>query len=203
MIWRCPAAGPPRDGPVLFLDRDGVIIVDRDYLADPDGVELVPGVADALLRAAAAGYALIGISNQSGIGRGRFGATELVAVMNRVDEELARCGVRLDAMYYCPHAPADACRCRKPEPGLLEEASVCFRWTPDRSWVIGDKASDVDLGRRHGLGAALVGTGHGRTQRALVEAAWPADPRVLLVPDPATAIDRILAADTRNGGLPR
>lgn len=196
MIWRAPEVQVPREGPVLFIDRDGVLIVDRDYLSDPAGVELISGVPGALAAAAAAGFALVGISNQSGVGRGRFGMGELEAVMLRVDEALRAEGVALDAMYFCPHAPADGCRCRKPGPGLLEEAAAAFRWDAARTWVIGDKASDVELGRRHGLGAVLVGTGYGATERAAVEAARPGDARVLHAPDLAGAVAAILGSAT-------
>lgn len=193
MIWRAPSTPVPRAGPTLFIDRDGVVIVDRDYLADPAGVELLPGVPAALRTAAAAGYALVGISNQSGVGRGRFGQAELEAVMERVDRALAESGTGLDAMYYCPHAPQDGCRCRKPGPGLLEEASAAFRWDAERSWVIGDKASDVELGRRLGLGAVLVATGYGAAERARVAAARPDDERVLFAADLAAAVGAILS----------
>lgn len=197
MIWRSPPSGIVRTGPALFLDRDGVVIVDRDYLSDPAGVELVPGAAAAMVRAASAGYLLIGLSNQSGIGRGRFGPAALEAVMARVDLELSRHGAAFDAMYYCPHAPEDGCRCRKPGPGLLEEAAVSFRWEAARSWVVGDKASDVELGRRHGLGAVLVATGHGAGEGARVAKVWSGDPLVGQAVDLAGAVGLILA-----GGAP-
>jgi histidinol-phosphate phosphatase family protein len=193
MIWRAPSGPAPREGPTLFIDRDGVVIVDRDYLADPAGVELLPGVPAALRAAAAAGYALVGISNQSGVGRGRFGLAELESVMERVDRALAEAGAGLDAMYYCPHAPQDGCRCRKPAPGLLEEASAAFRWDAERSWVIGDKASDVELGRRLGLGAVLVATGYGAGEQARVAASRPNDERVLYAADLAAAVGAILS----------
>ncbi|MBK8166030.1 MAG: HAD-IIIA family hydrolase [bacterium] len=203
MIWRAPPGPVPRDGPILFIDRDGVLIVDRDYLADPAGVELIPGVPAALRAAAAAGYALVGISNQSGVGRGRFGQAELTAVMERVDEALAEAGAGLDAMYYCPHAPQDDCRCRKPGPGLIEEASASFRWDVGRAWVIGDKASDVELGRRLGLGAVLVATGYGAGERALVAAARPGDERVRFAADLSAAVEVILSlAPDAGGGTP-
>jgi len=200
MIWRSPPSGTLKSGPALFLDRDGVVIVDKDYLSDPEGVELVPGAAAAMARAARAGYLLIGLSNQSGLGRGRFGQAELEAVMARVDRELSRQGVALDAMYYCPHAPEAGCRCRKPGPGLLEEAAASFRWEAARSWVVGDKASDVELGRRHGLGAVLVGTGYGAGEAACVSAGWPADPLVRQAADLAAAVELILGADAGAGG---
>lgn len=202
MIWKAPARGERRTGPVLFLDRDGVIIVDKDYLSDPDAVELVPGAGAAMARAARAGRLLVGLSNQSGFGRGYFGQAELDAVMKRVEAELAREGVALDGLYYCPHAPDQGCRCRKPGPGLLEEASASFAWEAGRTWVIGDKASDVELGRRHGLGAVLVGTGYGAQQAELVRAAWPADPRVLFAVDLPAAIAMILALEDGEEGAP-
>lgn len=203
MIWRAPTGLEPREGAVLFIDRDGVLIVDKDYLADPAGVELLPGVPEALRAAAAAGYALVGISNQSGLGRGRFGQTELAAVMRRVDEVLAASGTALDAMYYCPHAPEDGCRCRKPGPGLLEEAAAAFNWDRERSWVVGDKASDVEFGRRHGLGAVLVATGYGAGEASRVASTRPGDPRVRFAPDLATAVAEILRDAPRPGSAPR
>jgi D-glycero-D-manno-heptose 1,7-bisphosphate phosphatase len=200
MIWRSPPTGILRTGPALFLDRDGVVIVDRDYLSDPEGVELVPGAAAAMARAAAAGYLLIGLSNQSGLGRGRFGPAELEAVMARVDLELSRYGVAFDAMYYCPHAPEDGCRCRKPGPGLLEEAAASFQWDAARSWVVGDKVSDVELGRRHGLGAVLVGTGYGGGEAVPLATVWGGDPRVVQAVDLAGAVEMILGAGADSGG---
>lgn len=192
MIWRCPEAADPVERPALFLDRDGVVIVDQNYLGDPEGVELVPGAATAMVRAASAGYLLIGLSNQSGLGRGRFGPEQLAAVMARVDLVLSAFGAAFDAVYYCPHAPHDGCRCRKPGPGLLEEAALSFRWNPSRSWVIGDKSSDVALGRRHGLGGVLVATGHGAEHADQVRAQYAGDARVLLAADLSAAVDRIL-----------
>lgn len=200
MIWRSPPFGALKAGPALFLDRDGVVIVDKDYLFDPEGVELAPGAAAAMVRAAQAGYLLIGLSNQSGLGRGRFSQADLEAVMARVDRELSLHGVAFDAMYYCPHAPEAGCLCRKPGPGLLEEAAASFRWEPSRSWVVGDKTSDVELGRRHGLGAVLVGAGTGSGEAAKVAVAWPGDPFVRLAADLAAAVELILGADAGTGG---
>ncbi|MBD3221784.1 HAD-IIIA family hydrolase [bacterium] len=187
-MTRWPDIEPPaRDAtprPTLFLDRDGCLNVDRDYLADPAQVELVPGAAGALRRARAAGYRLIGVSNQSGLGRGRFARAELDAVMTRLDELLRAADAPLDAFYYCPHAPQDGCACRKPRTGLLDEAAREFFWDPARSWVIGDKVSDVDLARAAGLRGILVLTGHGADERRrLVDREG-----VLVRPDLAAAI---------------
>jgi D-glycero-D-manno-heptose 1,7-bisphosphate phosphatase len=182
---------------VLFLDRDGVIIEDRHYLADPEDVKLVPGAAAALARARRAGYTLVGVSNQSGLGRGRFGTGDLARVMTRLDELLAAAGAPLDAFHYCPHAPEDGCDCRKPRLGLLREASHRTPWIPGASWVVGDKPSDVELGRAADLGAVLVRTGYGRASEQEVRARWRDDPRVLVAEDLGAAVEAILA---RNGG---
>jgi histidinol-phosphate phosphatase family protein len=159
---------PPSGAPALFLDRDGVLMVEKDYVDDPDLVELVPGVPAALRQALAAGWLLIGVSNQSGLGRGRFTMAQFTAVMTRLDELLAEEGCPLHGFFYCPHAPDEGCRCRKPSPGLLAEAGRHYRWDPARSWVVGDKVSDVDLALDAGLQPALVRTGHGVEQEALL-----------------------------------
>lgn len=183
-----PCTGETVVRPTLFLDRDGVIVVEKDYLRDPDAVELVPGAATALRRAREAGFQLIGVSNQSGLGRGRFGPAEFGAVMTRLDELLAAAGCPLDGFFYCPHAPDDGCACRKPGTGLLAEARRAFAWDPVRSWVIGDKVSDVDLARAAGLRGILVLTGHGA-----VEVDRLGDrPEVLVRRDLAAAVAAIL-----------
>jgi D-glycero-D-manno-heptose 1,7-bisphosphate phosphatase len=183
-----PAAPPDRPRPaprLLFLDRDGVIIVDAHYLHDPDGVRLLPGAADALRRAGAAGFTLVGLSNQSGIGRGYYTEAQFAAVQARVDAELAAAGTGLAALFYCPHAPEAGCRCRKPAPGLLAEASRWFVWPAGGAWLVGDKASDVELARRAGVRALLVRTGKGRAEEA---AARAADPAAAVVDDLAAAV---------------
>jgi len=157
-------AGGGASPPAIFVDRDGCLIVERHYLADPELVELIPGAAAALRSAREAGYLLIGLSNQSGVGRGRFGEDELAAVFARLHALLDAEGAALDGYFYCPHAPEEGCVCRKPEPGLLAEAAEYFVWDERRSWTVGDKISDLDLGLRAGLGSVLVRTGYGRDQ---------------------------------------
>lgn len=177
--------------PTLFLDRDGVIVVEKDYLSDPDKVELVPGVASALARARAAGWQLVGVSNQSGIGRGRFGVEDLDRVMKRLSAIMDSAGCPLDAFFYCPHAPGHGCRCRKPGPGLLDEAAAELAWDPARTWVIGDKVSDIDLALNHGLRAILVRTGHGVEQ----EGCLGGRSGVVVVDGLPAAVDFILEQD--------
>jgi len=190
---RAEAAVPVegRAGRALFVDRDGVIIADADYPADPAAVRLLPGAAAALARARAAGWLLIGVSNQSGIGRGYYGEAEFTAVQRRVDDDLAAAGAGLDALYYCPHAPADDCRCRKPRTGLLEEAATRFRWVAERSWLVGDKLSDAQLARSAGLRAVLVLTGKGEARGGGLP---PGDP-VLVAADLAEAVSKVLSGE--------
>lgn len=193
-VWKRPPEAPARlPQPALFLDRDGVVIRDRDYLADPAEVEVLGGVADAMRRARAAGFWLIGVSNQSGLGRGYFKTADFGAVMARLEAELAAADVSFDGFYYCPHAPRDRCQCRKPQLGLLAEAARSFTWDPARSWVIGDKVSDVALGQAGGLGSVLVRTGYGAQDEAVVRRRWSSGDRVLVADDLPQAVDLVLA----------
>lgn len=189
--WREPET-VRSPGPVLFLDRDGVLIEDCHYLSDPDLVVLVAGVPAALRAARDAGFSLVGVSNQSGLGRGRFSPDDLAAVMGRLDELLVDAGAPLDAFHYCPHAPDADCNCRKPRPGLLEEAARRTPWDRGTSWVVGDKGSDIRLARDAGLGAVLVRTGYGAGEEAAVKEHWGDDPLVLVADDLTGAVALIL-----------
>jgi D-glycero-D-manno-heptose 1,7-bisphosphate phosphatase len=146
---------------VVVLDRDGTINVERHYLADPAQVELIAGAAEGLRRLRDLGLELVVVTNQSGLGRGYFTADTLAAIHARLVECLAAEGVELAGIYVCPHLPTDGCRCRKPGPGLLEQAARERRFDPREAFVIGDKASDVELGRRAGSTTLLVRTGYG------------------------------------------
>jgi D-glycero-D-manno-heptose 1,7-bisphosphate phosphatase len=145
----------------LFLDRDGTLIEDRHYLADPAGVALIPGAGEALARIGQAGIPVVVVTNQSGIGRGLFGEEEFRAVQRRLEEELAAHGARLDAVYHCPHAPdADPpCDCRKPLPGLFQRAARDLELELEGSWFVGDRLRDVLPGLELGGRAALLVTG--------------------------------------------
>ena len=189
-----PPGGPTR--PALFIDRDGCLIEERHYLSDPEQVVLIPGATAVLRRAREAGFLLIGASNQSGIGRGKIDEHQLGAVMSRLSDLLAAEQAVLDAFFYCPHTPEDRCDCRKPAPGLLEEASARFSWDRATSWVIGDKLSDVDLALGAGLAAALVRTGYGRAQEAVWRERDATGGRVLIADDLAAAVSAILAEAT-------
>ena len=144
-----------------ILDRDGTIIEDRHYLSDPNQVELTTAAAQGLLRLAEMDLGLVVITNQSGIGRGYFEQQDLNAVNQRMCGLLEAQGVQLSGIYCCPHIPQDACSCRKPRTGLLEKAADELHFDPSTCFVIGDKASDIELGQMIGATTFLVTTGYG------------------------------------------
>lgn len=145
----------------VFLDRDGTIMVDTGYPSDPDEVALLPGAADALRGLHKRGYALVIVSNQSGIGRGLVTSAQASAVHERVASTLLELGVPLDGAYYCPHGPDDACNCRKPLPGLLRQAASELALDLTRSFMVGDCQSDVEAGRSVGCTTILLGRAEG------------------------------------------
>lgn len=153
------------------------------YLADPDAVELLPGAAAGLRTMQRLGLGLVLITNQSGIGRGYFSEERLGQVHERLRRLLADEGIVLDGIYYCPHAPADDCPCRKPRPGLLLRAATEVEFRPADSFVIGDKRCDLELGRAVGATTLLVRTGYG----AEVESAGPAAAADWIVDDLSAA----------------
>lgn len=134
----------------VFLDRDGTIIRDGHYLADPAGVELIVGAAAALRALAKAGFKLVVVSNQSGLARGIIAPAAHDAVHARFVEVLAAEGVALDAVYYCAHGPDDGCDCRKPRAGMISRAVVEHGIDAASSFMIGDKRSDIEAGRAAG-----------------------------------------------------
>lgn len=196
--WRAvdPAHFPPGSR-ALILDRDGVVVQEAHYLADPAALQVVPGALQAMRRARAAGFRLVGVSNQSGIGRGLFTHQDLGLVMDRLDGILDPAGAGFHGFYYCPHDPRDGCACRKPGIGLLVEAGILPALDLGRSWLVGDKATDVALGRALGVGAILVRTGYGARSETEVRRIWGRDPAVSVVPDLTAAVDLVLA---RTGG---
>lgn len=145
----------------VFLDRDGTIIVDKGYLAEPAGIEFIPGAIGALRLLSRRGITLVVVSNQSGVGRGLFETRELEDVDSRFKALLLKNGVELAGTYYCVHADNAGCGCRKPEPALALLAAAQHDIDPGRSYVVGDKTSDVMLARNLGCGSILVMTGMG------------------------------------------
>jgi histidinol-phosphate phosphatase family protein len=145
----------------VFLDRDGTINEEVGYLRDPNLVRLLPGDGEAVRLLREAGWRVIVVTNQSAIARGYLDLQTLHAINSRLIAELQRWGATVDDILYCPHHPDDRCRCRKPNTGLIELAKSRFDIDLPASWVIGDQASDIQLGRNAGCRTILVLTGHG------------------------------------------
>ena len=143
-----------------FLDRDGTLIEERNYLADPDQAVLLPGAAEGLKALMARGFRLVVVSNQSGVGRGYFTEADAHAVNARVDEMLRAQGVDIAGWYICPHAPEQPCDCRKPFPGMVDQATADFPVDLPSSIMIGDKDIDLQLAANRGMRGFLVTSGH-------------------------------------------
>lgn len=155
-------------GPAVFLDRDGTLIEERDYLRHPDEVSLLPGAGVALQKLQAAGFKLIIVSNQSGVGRGYFSMADVDAVNARVREEFARFGATFDKIYIAPEAPGQPGRGRKPSPAFLFDARDELGVDLPSSHMIGDKLIDLECGWNAGLKRCwLVRTGYGKQTEEL------------------------------------
>lgn len=150
----------------VFLDRDGTLNVDRSFLTKPEQLQLLPGIGPALRQLRAAGYALVVVTNQSGIGRGIMSEAQLQDVHGEMNRQLAELGVVLDGVYYCPAAPTSSDPLisdhpdRKPAPGMLLRAARELHLDLGRSWMIGDALRDMMAGQKAGcLACVLVRTG--------------------------------------------
>lgn len=161
----------------VFLDRDGTINEEKEYLSRVEDFEFIPGAAAAISRLNAAGFLVIVVTNQSGIGRGYYDEAALERLHRHMDRELARFGAAVDAYYFCPHHPQHGigdygveCACRKPLPGMLLQAARDFPLDLAASYIIGDKLADVDAGLKAGCRPLLVRTGYGAAEEARLPA---------------------------------
>ena len=185
--------------PAIFLDRDGTMNEDVGYLSELSQLTLYPWTIDAVRLLNRAGYAVVVVTNQGGIGRKMIRPEFVGELHAAIAERLARGGAHVDGWYHCPHHPAALidelrvdCRCRKPEPGMVLDAVRDLALDPTRSWVIGDKWLDVQLGQRVGARGILVRTGWGR----LEEETRPEGQAVHAICDTlAEAVAVVLAAD--------
>ena len=155
-----PDAEPRR---AAFVDRDGVIIEERDYAWRTEDFALLPGAAAALRELQSAGYLLVVVTNQSGIARGFYTEADYAAFTAHMRSRLGALGVRLDAVEHCPHLPdaavaryRRACDCRKPRPGMLRRAIATLDIDAGASVLVGDRATDVAAGRAAGVGRCLL-----------------------------------------------
>lgn len=138
-----------------FLDRDGVLIEDRGYLSDPAGIAWIPGAVEAIRRLRAEGYAPILATNQSGVGRGMFTQDALDRFHEALVARLNALEAPLAAIAWCPHGPNEACDCRKPLPGMLEEAFAALPLVREGSFMVGDREGDVQAGEAAGIRGLL------------------------------------------------
>ncbi len=152
----------------FFLDRDGVIIEQVEYIKDPDDVKLVPGAAGALKLIHDNGFLAVVVSNQSGIARGKFTPVDLAAVQQRMYDLLAAEGEKIDGFYFCPHDPhVESCPCRKPRPGMILRAARELDIDVASSFMIGDRPADIETGINAGCrDCAMVLTGYGAGKAA-------------------------------------
>ena len=145
----------------VFLDRDGTLIEDSGYIGRAEQVRVLPGAAEALVALERAGFLRIVITNQSGIGRGRYSQAAFLATQVELEAQLRDAGAGLDGVYHCPHAPDAGCLCRKPGTALHREAIATWGIDPSRSWCVGDQLRDLMPAVELGCRALLVRTGRG------------------------------------------
>ena len=143
----------------LFLDRDGTIILDKHSLADPDGVELIPGVADALRRARTLGFHLFILTNQSGIARGLFTLDDVHRCNERMEELLGLPRPLFDAICIAPEGPDEPPVYRKPSPRFVLETMARHQLDPSQCWMVGDREGDIQTGLNAKIGTVAVCTG--------------------------------------------
>lgn len=155
--------------PAIFLDRDGVVIENRpDYVRRWEQVEIFPQAVNALGQLADSPYAIVLVTNQSAIGRGIISLEQAHSINTRLTEAIVHFGGRVDGVFMCPHKPDDLCTCRKPNPGLLQQAAEALSLDLTQSIMIGDAYTDLLAGQRAGVAQiALVRTGRGADQEKL------------------------------------
>ena len=154
---------------VIFLDRDGTINVDKDFVSRIEEIEFIPGAKEALKILQGLGYKLVIISNQSGIARGIMAKEQVEQINNFILEELKKEGIKIEGIYYCPHHPDENCDCRKPRTGLIRAALQDHQLKLKGAWVVGDKLSDVLLGKNIKGKSILVLTGYGQETKQKIE----------------------------------
>ena len=154
----------------VFLDRDGTLIIEKNYIKNPADVALEKEAAEGAEMLHKAGYALVIVTNQSGIARGFLSESDYQAVQDRVVSLLK---TPVLTSYHCPHL--ENCDCRKPQPGMLLKAIESFNIDPKTSFMMGDKESDIEAGRAAGVRTVLVRTGYGKSHEPNTKADFVAD----------------------------
>lgn len=152
--------------PAIFLDRDGTLIEEVNFLSRVEDLRLFPYTAKSVKLLKDAGFLIIIVTNQSGIGRGIYTEDDMHAIHAQIQIELDNA---IDAFYFCPHLPDAGCKCRKPGQGMIESALAQFDIDLERSWMVGDKKIDVETGLLGKISTALVLTGYGQEHQVLLE----------------------------------
>jgi D-glycero-D-manno-heptose 1,7-bisphosphate phosphatase len=147
--------------PAIFLDRDGTLIEEVNFLSSVDDLKIFPFTAEALRVLKNKGFAIIVVTNQSGIGRGIFSVVDMHAIHEKIKRELPG---MIEAFYFCPHLPENGCECRKPRIGMILAACEDLNLSVEGSWMIGDKSLDIEAGQNAGLSTILVRTGYGEME---------------------------------------
>jgi D-glycero-D-manno-heptose 1,7-bisphosphate phosphatase len=155
--------------PTVFFDRDGTLNLEKGYITDLSDIELYPDSGTVLRRLKQLGFWVVVITNQSAIGRGLMSESQFEQVNAAFREQLQQSGAGYDALYYCPHRPEDDCPCRKPKPGLIFQAAHDLGIDLSRSYMIGDKLSDIEAGNRAGCKTILLLTGKGKQSQKAIE----------------------------------
>jgi D-glycero-D-manno-heptose 1,7-bisphosphate phosphatase len=163
----------------VFLDRDGTIGEEMGYVNHVDRFQVFPYAAEAIRHLNEAEIPVVVVTNQSGIARNIFPESLVHEVHKKMVAELAAGGAWIDAIYFCPHKSEDACVCRKPNPGLLEQAAREHGLELPGSWVVGDRYADLEMGHAAGARGILVMTGYGRGEYELHRSTWPRQPDAL------------------------
>lgn len=154
--------------PVIFLDRDGTINEEVNYLHRPEDLRILSGVPEAIRLFNEHGYQVVVVTNQAGVARGYYREEDVENLHRYLNEQLKPYGAHIDHFFYCPHHPEHGigeykqlCHCRKPETGLFERAEEFIQVDKEKSYMIGDKLIDVEAGHNYGVRGILVGTGYG------------------------------------------
>ncbi len=158
--------------PAIFFDRDGTLNEELGYVGQPERLHVFPFAAEAVRLVNTSGWKAVLITNQAGVARGYFGEEDVRAVHDALQQHLQRHGARLDGIYYCPHHPqgrvaeySKVCECRKPGVAMVQQAAADLGIALQRSWVLGDRLHDIEMGHRAGSRGALVLTGYGEEQQ--------------------------------------
>lgn len=153
---------------VVFLDRDGTINQEVNYLHRPEDLEILPGVVEAVKMLREAGFRIVVVTNQAGVARGYYTCQDVEKLHEYLNEVLEKDGAGIDHFFYCPHHPVHGvgeykreCSCRKPGIGMFQMAEQYYQIDKEHSYMIGDKLLDVEAGRNYGVHSILVGTGYG------------------------------------------